>query len=122
MKYILMQIGVSQSIVSTSTSLLLLSGGQQPLDQPDHRGDKVLEGVELVRPGVQHEVCKGPHGVEAHLEAGVISNGPVEISKLLSQKNLSKFDPKLIFSRKIQLLATLPPCGRLGRTPRRPAS
>ena len=83
------------------TSLLLLSGGQQPLDQPDHRGDKVLECVELVRPGVQDEVCEGPHGIKAHLKAGVISNGPVAILKIaFPKKTLVNFTPSLCFPEK----------------------
>ena len=59
------------------TCLLLLTSGQQPLDQANHWRDKVLEGVELVRPSMEYQMCQGPHSIEAHLEAGVISNGPV---------------------------------------------
>ena len=67
---------------SSTTSLLLLPGSQQSLDQPDHWRDKVLEGAELVGAGVQHKVCEGPHCIEANIEAGVVHNGPVAFLKI----------------------------------------
>ena len=60
----------SKVLLKSALSLLFLSGGEEPLDEPDDGADEVLEGGELVAARVQHQVRQRAHRVETHLKSG----------------------------------------------------